>query len=200
MVGRYVNHEMRVFDRAVVRFGNVAMLPEVVWQEDRGYNQESFLVDMRSISGFSGSQVIVYYATTGSVPIPDSNVTLPGLDGERDIIGNAWLLGVDWGHLPVGVDLKDKGKNVIGRMAVNSGMAGVVPAWKLGEILDQPKIRAAREKAEAEILAARESSMGGVLDVLDEPSPPEEFAAFEDLTDRLLRVPKKELDEKLAES
>jgi len=56
MVGRYINQELRQFDRPVARFGNLAMLPEPIHQRERSFEQESFLVDMRSQAGFSGRQ------------------------------------------------------------------------------------------------------------------------------------------------
>ena len=59
MVGRYINRELRQFDRPVVRFGNLAMLSEQVYLDNRSFDQESFLVDMRSHAGFSGSPVFV---------------------------------------------------------------------------------------------------------------------------------------------
>jgi hypothetical protein len=40
MVGRYVNHGGKQFDRAAVRFGNLSMFPEPVRQEQRAHEQE----------------------------------------------------------------------------------------------------------------------------------------------------------------
>ena len=47
-------------NRPTVRFGNVAMMPEDVWHEAAQRYQESFLVEMRSLPGYSGSPVFVY--------------------------------------------------------------------------------------------------------------------------------------------
>jgi hypothetical protein len=154
MVGRYINQEFRQFDRPVVRFGNLAMLPERVYQVERSFEQESFLVDMRSHSGFSGSPVFVYYEEPGwraLPPLPDvpetndpvedanarSKATAQRTDGYNlsGIIGKIWMLGIDWGHLPVWDDVFD-GNEKIGRMRVSTGMAAVVPAWKLRDLLN----------------------------------------------------------------
>src|SRR6185312_9408503 len=65
MVGRYINREQRQFDRPVLRFGNLAMLHEPVRQDERNFDQDSFLVEMRSVKGYSGSPVFVYYEGFG---------------------------------------------------------------------------------------------------------------------------------------
>jgi hypothetical protein len=218
MVGRYINREQRQFDRPVVRFGNLAMLPEVVYQEERSFDQESFLVDMRSQAGFSGSPVFVYYEAEGwraLPPMPD----LPEIDDFEEpeervkaadariealeqrvagrhssgIMGKTWLLGVEWGHLPVWENVYD-GDQKIGRMRVSSGMAGVVPAWKLADLLNEKDIQMARDKTEKQLAERDEGA--AVLDA----SKPDEFARFEDLAQKLVQVPKRELDEKRRES
>src|SRR5205814_1548496 len=65
MIGRYINHAGEQFDRSAIRFGNIAMLPEPIRQQERSFEQESFLVDMRSVAGFSGSVVWAYYESSG---------------------------------------------------------------------------------------------------------------------------------------
>jgi hypothetical protein len=47
--------------------------------------------------------------------------------------------------------LSDDGTKVIGRVRLPTGMAAVVPAWKLGELLEEPeRVKPEREAAEAE--------------------------------------------------
>jgi hypothetical protein len=245
MVGRYINQEFQQFDRPVVRFGNLAMLPELVEQHERSFAQESFLVDMRSQAGFSGSPVFVYYEETGwrwlppapekppppesppsreFPPLPESlpyedkireidarhkeqveeieerhAARLKELDAYRDalqqrvadrhvsgVMSKTWLLGIDWGHLPVWDDVFD-GSRRVGRMRVSSGMAAVVPAWKLNDLLNSEGIKMAREKAEEQLSERDEGA--AIVDV----SRPDEFAKFEDLTRKLVEVPKREL-------
>jgi hypothetical protein len=179
MVGRYINQEFRQFDRPVVRFGNIAMLPEGVRQEQRSFDQESFLVDMRSHSGFSGSPVFVYYETEGwrflpplaevpetEDPVRDAEAKVEALEQRvvgretSGIMGKTWLLGIDWGRLPIWDDVFDGGRK-IGRMRISSGMAGVVPAWKLLDLLNRDEIRAARDKAETELAEVSEAGNTG---------------------------------------
>lgn len=240
MVGRYINQEHRQFDRPVVRFGNVAMLPELVHQVERSFDQESFLVDMRSHAGFSGSPVFVYYEEPGwrylppqpeMPPIPDAPKRPEELDSlkgqefldahgpylkeleahsevlsearasdvfskwvaERDVSGvmsKTWLLGIDWGHLPVWDDVFDLARRKTGRIRVSTGMAGVVPAWKLRDLLNEKGVNMARDKAEKQLSEVEEGTA-----ILDR-SEADEFAQFEELTRQLVQVPKRELDEK----
>jgi hypothetical protein len=213
MVGRYINQELRQFDRPVVRFGNLAMLPEVIYQDGRSFDQESFLVDMRSHAGFSGSPVFVYYEEPGWRHLPPAPAKPPE-DLEVDekpgawaaysealekrtagrnvhgVMGKVWLLGIDWGHLPVWDSVYDDSNQRIGRMRVSTGMAGVVPAWKLTDLLNIEEIRLARGRAEQRL--AEKDEGAAVLDA----SEPDAFAQFEDLTQKLVQVPKRELDEK----
>lgn len=208
MIGRYINQEHRQFDRPVVRFGNLAMMPEHIYQPERSFEQESFLVDMRSQSGFSGSPVFVYFEESGwrflpplaDVPktddaVADAEARVKALEQRVDgrnlsgVMGRMWLLGIDWGHLPVSDDVFD-GKRKIGRMRVSTGMAGVVPAWKLLDLLYEEGMEMARDKTEEQLSEHDEGA--AVLDTKEV----DEFAEFEDLTRTLVQVPKRELDEK----
>jgi hypothetical protein len=64
MVGRYVNHEGRQRNNPTARFGHIAQLPYEPIRTSAGIEQEGFLVDMRSLAGYSGSPVFVYRART----------------------------------------------------------------------------------------------------------------------------------------
>ena len=216
MVGRYINQEQRQFDRPVVRFGNLAMLPEVVYQNERSFWQESFLVDMRSHAGFSGSPVFVYYEVPGFRYLPPEPERPPLPDGstgleeqkrmiavfeeyhraatrrwtdrdESGVLGRKWLLGIDWGHLAVWDDVFGNDKKKLGRMRVSSGMAGVVPAWKLRDLLNMKEVKLARDKTEEQL--SEKDERASVLDT----GEADKFAQFEDLTRRLVQVPKREL-------
>lgn len=158
MVGRYVNHEGAQFDRGVVRFGNLSAYPEMVWQRLRNREQESFLVDMRSSSGYSGSPVLVYYTAPGkiSVTIDDPNAIW------RTLISKSWLLGIDWGHLPVRHDILEDGRAT--RALVESSMTAVVPGWKLTELLNSGEVADARERADAEIAQRGADELDSDLD------------------------------------
>jgi hypothetical protein len=176
MVGRYIDREHRQLDQPVLRFGNLAMLVEPVRQPKRAFEQESFLVEMRSLAGFSGSPVFVYYQGFGPRYVDMQEWErkawleerwLPGNRSPSGIVERHWLLGVDWGHIPVSADVIDAKGDAVGRMETNSGMAGVVPAWKLADLLQCQTFVEQRELAEAQL--AREDGNAGVLEIAEPP-------------------------------
>lgn len=143
MVGRLINHEGQQRNAPSVRFGNIAMMHHEPVKHFRGHMQQSFLVDMRSISGYSGSPVFVaqpkiiehtdalpYYFTV----IPFHNIN---------------FLGVDWGHIPTYEKVIDGGGNKHPhgwRVQVNTGIAAVVPAWHLDELLNKSEFVVKRQR------------------------------------------------------
>jgi hypothetical protein len=151
LVGRFMDHQGLQCNTPSVRFGNISMMPgEPVRRSDQS-KQESFLVDLRSLSGYSGSPAFVYISPA---ELPYRRVK-PG----AEIYGcGPWLLGVDWGHLPNWLDLvykSDKGSKHPDGLGVasNAGMAGIVPAWKLTELLHSEDLERQRQKMD-EIIKA----------------------------------------------
>jgi hypothetical protein len=59
MVGRFINHDGKQQNAPSARFGNIAQMPGDKIRFPDGSEQESFLVEARSISGYSGSPVFV---------------------------------------------------------------------------------------------------------------------------------------------
>src|SRR5260370_9388505 len=59
MLGRFINHEGKQCNTPTARFGNIAMMPQETISHD-GHDEVSFLVEIRSISGYSGSPIFVY--------------------------------------------------------------------------------------------------------------------------------------------
>jgi hypothetical protein len=150
MVGRFINLEGKQRNTPSVRFGNIAMMPDEPVRHPRGYMQESFLVETRSIGGYSGSPVFVH--------IPNYENRFP--EEPRGVVR---LLGIDWGHIPFQtfdpihpfdkvVDTKGKPHPDGWRVAANSGMAAVVPAWKLNELLNSPELLKQREQEDEELI------------------------------------------------
>ena len=147
MVGRFVNHEGIQKNSPSVRFGNIAMAPGEPIRRPDGFMQESFAVEMRSLAGYSGSSVFIYwdYFSQGF-----------GREafGMTQLFG---LLGIDWGHIQSakllvldGLDKKHPdGLYVRG----NTAMSGVVPAWKLAELLQLDRFAAARAERDRQLAA-----------------------------------------------
>jgi hypothetical protein len=73
---------------------------------------------------------------------------------------------------------------------------GVVPVWKLEELLDDEELVDVRKKAEE---SQKEKDAQEPHAVLDVAPGTDEFSGFEDLTRKLVNVPKTEIDEKRGE-
>ncbi len=129
IVGRFVNHEGRQRNIPSVRFGNLAMmLDEPVRHKDSEDEGEvSFLVDIRTVSGYSGSPVFVLPRILDTTSV---NILAVRAGGP-----SAWLLGVEWGHL-------------LDHNGINTGMSCVSPVWFLKELLDDPRLVQARQEQE----------------------------------------------------
>jgi hypothetical protein len=57
--GRFINHEGKHRNLPAVRFGNISALPHEPVRTQRGLLQEAFLVECRSIPGYSGAPVFL---------------------------------------------------------------------------------------------------------------------------------------------
>jgi hypothetical protein len=109
----------------------------------------SFLIEARSIGGFSGSPVFLQGT-------PNTKDDLSDLKRRQDY--RERLLGIEWGLLQTWQPVcNESGKPVNPsnpqslQVATNTGMMGVVPVWKLAELLDQGPL--AEHRAEQERIA-----------------------------------------------
>lgn len=168
-----MGHDGRQRNTPTARFGNVAMSePEPIVNQESRISQESFLVELRSLPGYSGSPVFAYYAAPMirlDKPYEEGGKPIPGFDTQG--ISNVWLLGIDWCHLYSEEPVREPdGTEVSERYFVkqNAGMAGVVPAWKLLELLYGKELTDIREQ---EFEERKESTMaepdGGRVDKTD---------------------------------
>jgi Trypsin-like peptidase domain len=125
IVGRFVNHDGKQQNRPSVRFGAIAQMPGEAIKFPDGSEQDSFLVEARSISGFSGSPVF--------------------LSRSGGAMYRVRLLGIDHCHLSSSEPIKSKitGESVSDHWYVknNTGMMGVVPAWRLSEMFAMPEVQ-----------------------------------------------------------
>lgn len=108
-----------------LRFGSISAMPVSIRHPLFGANVDSYLIEGRSRSGFSGSPVV------------------PGLQGHRYLTESAsismaysdLLLGIHWGHLR---DVQ-KGEIVpLGdvRIRLPEAIMAVAPAWRILDILN----------------------------------------------------------------
>lgn len=160
MVGRFINHEGKQQNAPLVRFGNIAQMPTeplASTVEGKYHEQESIIADIRSIGGYSGSPVFL-----NELPL--------NRDGAEPATEH-WLIGIDWGHVklwsPVcGFDETPTGQTQVN---INSGMAGIVPSWKLLDMLMSDE-QVLFRKSEEEALTKAKASIGGSPDVAAPPA------------------------------
>jgi hypothetical protein len=148
VVGRFINSQGKLRNIPSVRFGNIAQMPLEPIEQGRvfgEFQQESFLVEARSISGFSGSPVFL-------ILLAASSRQEPGFRLHTDVFR---LLGVQWGYIQDWEPVRDfAGRSVDTGLKVrlNTGMMGVVPAWKLGDLLRSDVLMEHRRKTEEEYI------------------------------------------------
>lgn len=161
-VGRLVDHDGKQRHSPVVRFGNIAQMPSEKIRQDNGFMQESYLIEGRSVGGYSGSPVFMF--------IPPW-VVRPGEISVTSAHLGPWFLGVNWGHLVKWQPVCDAAGRPVSygqQVAQNTGMMGVVPAWKLIEVINHPKMRDERVAEEERLLgkgpplAVSDSASGGL--------------------------------------
>ncbi|RXG88726.1 hypothetical protein EAS61_29100 [Bradyrhizobium zhanjiangense] len=146
MVGRFMNHDGHLTNVPSARFGHLSMLPLDI-HHPAGYRQESFAVEMLSRPGYSGSPVylfrVPYDLATGNLSV-----------GGRTM----WLLGVNWGFITDTAEVKEEGLPIVPAglvedekqksvryVKVNTGMNGVVPAWRLRKLLSTGRVKLERD-------------------------------------------------------
>jgi hypothetical protein len=152
MIGRYIDIDgAAVENRPVARFGNLARTQTQRITRDDGALQESFLVEMRSLSGFSGSPTWIW--DDGFEIYTQQN------EGEPELLTPgryAALLGIDWCHLPYYSEVQRGSRKDAHAtdywISQNSGMAGVVPAWHIRELLEEQEMKDRRREVEEEVL------------------------------------------------
>jgi hypothetical protein len=131
-LGRFRHQEGRGRNVPTVRQGNIARMPrEERITHPRGFEQESFLIEARSLSGYSGSPVFLY------IPPYDWRGQLHGTGTD---VRHVALLGIDWGHQPdlarvLGPDQETPWSEAELWVKQNSGLMNVVPAWRINSFL-----------------------------------------------------------------
>jgi hypothetical protein len=153
MAGRFINFDGKVRNTPVLRFGTIAMMPEEPIIVD-GQPQESFLIEIRTIPGFSGSPVFIHMPAEARAK--DRRFS-PNAKDKALLKQYGYLekcLGIEWCRV--------KGETVATPMfngstfdiQVTTGMSGCIPAWKILEFLQiNEKLVIKRKENERQILA-----------------------------------------------
>ena len=138
LVSRHLGHQGRVKNRPIVHSGMLSLSPpDLVYNKYRSLEELSFLVEARSWGGFSGSMVLGYISSRN----PDFQ--------RGETTDRAFILGVLWGHISIKEPVRDRsGEGTGDFVEVNSGVAAVVPAWRIREVLNQQKLVSERARFE----------------------------------------------------
>jgi hypothetical protein len=126
LTGRFIGADGIETNIPTVRFGHMAQSNPVPLIDDKGVTQISYIVEVKSISGYSGSPVFVVAPSI-----------MPGFRQKKP----SGLLGVDWCHPSYVEPLRDaRGTELGNGLHVNSntGFMGVIPAWKITEMVEDP--------------------------------------------------------------
>jgi Trypsin-like peptidase domain len=174
MIGLFIDHDGVTTNVPSARFGNVSMLPNpaATIEQETGYRGESYVVDMHSRTGFSGSPVFVYRTFGSDLTTdgfyfddlridhlqerlqPNSKYGGP-MAGRMHVKTMFRFLGIHWGQFPEKLELRKKSRskdevknNLIIKGHYVEGMSGmtcVVPAWDILEVFEMKEVKAARE-------------------------------------------------------
>ena len=138
----------------IVRMGNIAMMPGEPVPTSMG-NIEAHLIEARSIGGLSGSPAFV-------------RETIPSG------IGPFYLLGLMHGHWDIPPErMHDEAtadaEETVGR--VNMGIAIVVPAKKILEVLNQPRLVEGRRQEDERIRRERQPTLDEEMERREDDKP-----------------------------
>lgn len=212
MLGRFIKHSGKRTMQPTARSGMISLNPDSgspINYSGAPCPQEAFLLEMRSLSGFSGSPVfhnlhagefinhlkiameVVYGVEvppdTRYVDRPELFMTVLGIDAgsfytqeDIEILSN--------GNPVNAVDYKSN---------VHSGFAIVIPGWAIMETLDRDEFAKAREAKEQKAREGQQKS-GGVGDVAKRPPSLTSDSFLENL--RRASRPLSELDQEKKET
>jgi hypothetical protein len=185
MVGLFRNHLGRDRNEPIIRVGNIAAVPTDPIRSGIYGDMRAILVEARSIGGLSGSPVWVHQ---GFIRLREGALVQWMPDPEA--VGPFIFLGLMHGHwdaLEAEVD-----SDAFGDLRrVNMGIGIVVPIAEIAQALETKFGEAIKT-----MYRERENA--------NEPTPDvdvgeSEYERFEELTEKLVQVPKEEVDKKRKE-
>jgi hypothetical protein len=124
----------------IVRMGNIAMMPEDKIPTRKYGDIDAYLIEARSTGGVSGSPVFVRETVNTGRAVP--RTTLQGISDKFQLLG---LMHGHWDIDPAKInDMAIKGVDI----GVNLGIAIVIPADKILEVINHPELVAFRGNME----------------------------------------------------
>ena len=189
MVGRFVDHDGKGANIPAVRFGNISVMDSRIDQVTEAMDLPSYILDMHSRTGFSGSPVFVYRTFGSELLIGDQyrNRTTRFLK----------LLGLHWGSFPELWEIKSGAKpddEAIKLLATPnyvkgmSGMSLAIPAEAILEMLNVPKHKRARKQATDAFQKANGPDLSPVAEGASAPPSTDENPTHQEDFSRLLDV------------
>ena len=154
-VGLFTKMTGRDRNFPIVRTGHIAMMPDEkipkVKIGDWEGNADAYLIESRSIGGWSGSPVFVrgtYYVPFQPLGGGENNEAHEVMYG----VGHPYLLGLVHGHWLIRSDtINDVDlKTTSDPKEWNLGLTVVIPAHKIMEVLNQPRLAQMRMQQTAE--------------------------------------------------
>lgn len=141
ITGLFVNHYGKRRNLPIIRIGNIALMPEEPVQTKQFGLIDAYLIECRSIGGLSGSPAFVHLAEARLVN-KEVQMKLPLF----------YWLGLVHGHWDLKVqDTDSLLVDLFNVERVNMGIAIVVPAVKVMEVIDQEETVEHRRRVEEEI-------------------------------------------------
>ncbi len=140
--GMFTRHLGEALNRPIVRTGTIAAMPSEPIDTINGMLPPSYLVEVRSIAGLSGSPVFVHMAPLRVMPNGDVKPTI----GKTH-----YFIGVMQGHFQTSdaTDIVSPDERAPGDM--NAGVGVVIPGKHVLELMDMPRLKNEREKIAAEL-------------------------------------------------
>jgi hypothetical protein len=149
LTGLFVHHRGIKRNIPIIRVGNIAAMPEEpVNTRWCPAGIEAYLIEARSIGGLSGSPVFAHLGIVRHVEGQPRFATSPE--------GIFYLLGLMHGHWDMPIPDVDASvdRNALDEISVksvNMGIAIVIPAKKILEVINQPKLEEMEKRTEAQI-------------------------------------------------
>jgi hypothetical protein len=175
MLGLFADEPGEAENHYVGRFGNLASYPKIIMQHNK-QKRPSFMFDIRSRPGFSGSPVFIYRSIASDlsnlVTLPP-HVPRPG----QNVSAYLKLLGVHCGQYPELIDFKVVRKEPKAqplevregdKLRVASSMTVVAPAWEIASLINLKKFRDQREEREWGASHSEEFLKKSVPEVVEE--------------------------------
>lgn len=190
MLGLFANAPGEDRNAPVGRFGNIAAManPSHKIEQPNGEFQPSFIFDIRSRTGFSGSPVFIY--RTGSFDMHrEMHVTTTKPTPKANPNPFVKLLGVHCGQYPETIKFKvvharsgqSSSRESRARLEVPSSMTIVVPAWEITRMLNLRKFaerREARERRAEELFGSTPKASPEAIEVEQEGANPNHKGDF----------------------